>query len=79
MYMLWRMFRMHAFGKELLTITSTCVGIFVGFGFAARFALGTNLTSLGVYVAAALIAYAVVLYRTRQMLHVDSFTQMIRG
>jgi O-antigen/teichoic acid export membrane protein len=79
MYMLWRMFHMHALGKELLTITTTCVGIFVGFGWAARFALGTNLASLAVYVTGSIVAYAVVLYRTREMLHVDSFMQIIRG
>jgi O-antigen/teichoic acid export membrane protein len=79
MYILWRMFRMHSFGREFALIAGTCVGIFAGVGVVVRLLLGTNIVALVIYSVIAVAAYALVLYRVRFVLRIDAFTQMIKG
>jgi O-antigen/teichoic acid export membrane protein len=79
MLMLWFMFGIHPFGRELLIITGTCVGVFVGLGFVGRLLLGDNIVSLAIYTVISCAVYAAVVYRSRTTLRLDSFTTMVKG
>jgi O-antigen/teichoic acid export membrane protein len=79
MYILWRTFRIHAFGRELFIITIMCLSIFGGLGAIARWTLGTSAGSLAIYAPATIIIYAIFLYWQRATLRVDSFAKILRG
>jgi O-antigen/teichoic acid export membrane protein len=79
MLYLWLMFRMHFFGREFLTVTGLCVGVFLGIGVATRLVLGTTVISLVVFGVISTVVYLGFLVRLRSRLHLDAFAVMMRG